>query len=248
MKLLILDSGHAEKVAGKRNEKQNFFEWKFNDEMQYKIKKRAEEHGITVYLTNPNPKGIDEIGLSKRCTLANNYWTSKSKPKSLFISLHANAFSDPSARGTETYVHNTNASQNSKNVARYVQDELMKCMKSLDSSAKDRGVKSDNYAVLRGTSMPSILIEYAFYSNLADLKILKNNQDDLTEATVKAICKYFNVEYKTVKKNSEPSTKPSTGTQLYAVCVGAWKDKDVANSKVNELKQKGYTSTYLIPR
>ena len=40
--------------------------------MQYKIKKRAEEHGITVYLTNPNPKGIDEIGLSK--TYSFNYF------------------------------------------------------------------------------------------------------------------------------------------------------------------------------
>ena len=39
MNLLILDAGHAEKVAGKRNEKENFFEWKFNDNMQYKIKK-----------------------------------------------------------------------------------------------------------------------------------------------------------------------------------------------------------------
>ena len=42
MNLLILDAGHAEKVAGKRNEKENFFEWKFNDSMQYKIKKRAD--------------------------------------------------------------------------------------------------------------------------------------------------------------------------------------------------------------
>ena len=100
MKLLILDAGHAEKVAGKRNEKENFFEWKFNDSMQYKIKKRAEDHRITVYLTNPNPKGIDEIGLSKRATLANNYWTKNNKPKAIFISLHGNAVDNASVRGT----------------------------------------------------------------------------------------------------------------------------------------------------
>ena len=243
MNLLILDSGHDEKVAGKRNEKENFYEWKFNDSMQYKIKKRAEEHGITVYLTNPNPKGIDEIGLSKRCTLANNYWTNKSKPKSLFISLHANAFSDPSARGTETYVHNINASQNSKNAARYVQDELMKCMKSLDSSAKDRGVKSYNYAVLRETSMPSILIEYAFYSNLADLKILKNNEDELVEATVKAICKYFNISYKSpIVVNPVENTE--TEIWYRAVC-GSFKTKAAAEARIKELSSKGFDGCFI---
>lgn len=247
MNLLILDAGHAEKVAGKRNEKENFFEWKFNDSMQYKIKKRAEDHGITVYLTNPSPKGVDEMGLSKRSTLANNYWVSKNKPKAIFISLHANAYSSESARGTETY-HANNASSTSKTFAKTLNDEVVKTMQSLDKNAKNRGVKSQDFTVIQKASMPSVLVEYGFYSNPDDLKILKNNQNDLTEATVKAICKYFNVDYKTVQKDNEPSTKPSTGTQLYAVCVGAWKDKDVANSKVNELKQKGYSDTYIIIR
>ena len=44
--------------------------------------------------------------------------------------------------------------------------------------------------------MPSVLVEYAFYSNLDDLKILKNNRSELVEATIKAICQYFGIEYK----------------------------------------------------
>ena len=35
---------------------------------------------------------------------------------------------------------------------------------------------------------------------------------------------------------------------LYAVCVGAYKDKNKANNIVEQLKKQGYTSTYLIIR
>ena len=50
--------------------------------------------------------------------------------------------------------------------------------------------------------MPSILIEYAFYTNKKDLAILKNKRDNLCEATVKALCECFGITYKapTVKK------------------------------------------------
>ena len=114
-------------------------------------------------------------------------------------------------------------------------------MKKLDPASEDRGVKTENFTVIYKASMPSVLVEYGFYSNLEDLKILKNNRNELVEATVKAICSYFNIEYK-VKVNENKSNG------LYAVCVGAYKDRNKANSIVKELKEKGYTSTYLIIR
>ena len=154
MNLLILDAGHSFSTAGKRNEKENFYEWEFNNDMQYKIKARCEEHNIKVFLTNPNPKGIDEIGLAKRATLANNYWTKNNKPKAIFISLHGNAVDNASVRGTETY-HAKNASTTSKNFAKTLNDEIVKTMKSLDENAKDRGVKSENFTVIYKASMPA---------------------------------------------------------------------------------------------
>ena len=106
----------------------------------------------------------------------------------MFISIHANAYSSSSARGTETYTAN-NASSTSKNFAKILNDNIVKVMKELDPNAKDRGVKSENFTVIYKASMPSVLCEYAFYSNLDDLKILKNNRSEVVEATVKAICK-----------------------------------------------------------
>ena len=241
MNLLILDAGHSFSTAGKRNEKENFYEWEFNNDMQYKIKARCEELGIKVFLTNPNPATVSDIALSTRASLANDYWLRNSKPKAMFISIHGNAFSNASVRGTETY-HAKNASTTSKNFAKLLNNEIVKTMKELDPASKDRGVKSENFTVIYKASMPSILIEYAFYTNLDDLKILKNNKDELVEATVKAICNYFNIEYK------EKVNEAKLDGNLYAVCVGAYKDRNKANAIVEELKKKGYTSTYLIIR
>ena len=241
MNLLILDAGHSFSTPGKRNEKEKFYEWEFNNDMQYKIKARCEDLGIKVFLTNPNPDKVSDIPLSTRASLANDYWLRNSKPKAMFISIHANAFSNASARGTETYVAN-NSSTTSKNFAKVLNNEIVKTMKELDVNAKDRGVKSENFTVIYKASMPSVLIEYGFYSNLEDLKILKNNKDELVEATVKAICSYFNIEYK------EKVNEAKFDVNLYAVCVGAYKDRNKANAIVEELKKKGYTDTYLIQR
>ena len=240
MNLLILDAGHAKNTAGKNNAKENFYEWEFNNDMQYKIKKRCEELGIKVFLTNPNPSTVSDINLSTRASLANDYWLRNSKPKSIFVSLHANAYSNESARGTETYIAK-NASTTSKNFAKILNDNIVKAMKELNPTSKDRGVKSENFTVMYKSAMPSVLVEYGFYSNLDDLKILKNNRDELVEATVKAICQYFGVTYK-------EKPEPVIDGNLYAVCVGAYKDKNKANNIAEQLKKQGYTSTYLIIR
>ena len=244
MNLLILDAGHSFNTKGKNNAKENFYEWEFNNDMQHKIKARCEELGIKVFLTNPNPQSVSDIPLSTRANLANNYWIKNNKCKAMFISIHANAFSNASARGTETY-HASNASTTSKNFAKVLNNEIVKTMKELDPTSKDRGVKSENFTVIYKASMPSVLVEYGFYTNLDDLKILKNNRNKLVEATVKAICSYFGIEYKEKVANV---VENESNNVLWAVCVGAYKDKNKADSIVEELKKKGYTSTYLIAR
>ena len=236
MNLLILDAGHSFDTKGKNNLKENFYEWEFNNDMQYKIKSRCEELGITVFLTNPNPSTVSDIALTTRANLANDYWLRKSKPKSMFISLHANAFSSDTARGTETYIAK-NASTTSKNFAKVLNDNIVNTMKQLDSGAKDRGVKTENFTVIYKAAMPSVLVEYGFYTNLNDLKILKNNKNELVEATVKAICNYFGVTYKV------DTNKNTTSENIfYRVVVGSFKSKDLAVKKQQELKDKNIDS------
>ena len=239
MQLLILDAGHAKDTKGKNNLKENFYEWEFNNDMQYKIKSRCEDLGITVFLTNPNPSTVSDIALSTRASLANDYWLRKSKPKSMFISLHANAFSSDTARGTETYIAK-NASTTSKNFAKVLNDNIVNTMKQIDSGAKDRGVKTENFTVIYKAAMPSVLVEYGFYTNLNDLKILKNNRNELVEATVKAICDYFGVAYKV------DTNKNTTSENIfYRVVAGSYSNKSNAEAQVNLLKAKGISNAFI---
>lgn len=200
--LIILDSGHAKNTAGKVAPDKSMYEWEFNNAMQYKIKTRLEQLGFQVYLTNPNPSTVSDISLTKRATLANNKWVALGKPNSLFVSLHANAYGVwTNANGVEVY-HAKNASSKSKNCASIVCKHIHNTLKSLRSDSVNRGVKSQNFTVIYKAKMPSILIEYAFYTNKKDLAILKNKRDNLCEATVKALCECFGITYKapTVKK------------------------------------------------
>ena len=226
-------------TKGKNNLKENFYEWEFNNDMQYKIKSRCEDLGITVFLTNPNPSTVSDIALSTRASLANDYWLRKSKPKSMFISLHANAFSSDTARGTETYIAK-NASATSKNFAKALNDNIVSTMRKIDSSAKDRGVKTENFTVIYKAAMPSVLVEYGFYTNLNDLKILKNNRNELVEATVKAICDYFGIKYKAQanKNNTETNT-------FYRVVAGSYSNKENAQKQIENLKKKGIDNAFI---
>ena len=239
--LVILDSGHCEKVAGKKSPDSSFYEWQFNNEMQYKIKERLEDHNIKVYLTNPSPKGIDEIGLTKRTELANSYWVKENKPKSLFISLHANAYGSDfnSARGTETYIA-SNASNNSKNAAQLINNSIFDTFKKLDANAKNRGVKTNNFTVIHKANMPSILVEYGFYTNKDDLNILKNNKNELTEATVRGICEHFGIKYQEVVEKANTSENV-----FYRVVCGSYSNYANAEAQIKNLEVKGIKNAFI---
>ena len=238
--LLILDSGHAKNTAGKKAFDNSFYEWDFNNKMQYALKKRAEEHGITVKLTNPNPNTVSDISLTARANTANNFYKNLNAPKTIMISLHANAYGTNfnTARGVEVY-HASNASNNSKNLAKYICDNIYSDAKAIDTGFKNRGVKCQDFTVIYKTITPCVLVEYGFYSNKDDLKILKNNQNDLVEATLKGICKYFNIKYQEPKKETVKSDSIASNT-YYRVVAGSYTNRENADKLASDLKSKGY--------
>ena len=195
---IILDAGHCHATAGKRSPDSKLLEWEFNNDMQYKLKKRLEQLGFVVYLVNPNPEKGSEVSLATRCSRANSYWSNQGKPNCLFVSLHANAAGTggwSTARGVEVYTA-ANASTKSKNAAKLINDQIYKDVYAIDKGFKNRGHKTASFYVVKNTNMPCCLIEYEFYSNQDGVALLNNKRDLLCEATLKGICAHFSVTYK----------------------------------------------------
>lgn len=215
-----LDAGHSKLTSGKRNEKANpkFYEYEFNNDIAVKLKARLEEHGITVYLTNSTPNGVD-IALTTRANTANIKWNSLGKPSNaIFVSIHGNASTGAwaNARGVEVY-HAKNASSKSKKLASLLTNQIYKDVKAIDSGFKQRGVKSSNFTVIYKANMPSVLIEHGFYDNKEDLLLMQNKRNIFVEADCKAICEYFGITYK--KGTTTKPTQPITNSQEFLIKI-----------------------------
>ena len=110
------------------------------------------------------------LSLEERARLANAWGVD------LFVSIHANSATS-SVRGTECYTHptaNTATKTLSGNVSRAISS------------------KFGNFAVLRLSNMPAILVETAFISNSSDANLLNTRQTDFSIAIANSILSYFN--------------------------------------------------------
>ncbi len=98
------------------------------------------------------------MDLAPRADMANEWGAD------LFLSIHCNA-STPAAHGTETF--SFPGSEAGARIAREVQARLTDVLHT-----EDRGVKEANFAVLRLTAMPAVMVELGFLSNVQEEKRL----------------------------------------------------------------------------
>ena len=123
------------------------------------LKADLEARGAKVYMTRttdvdvyaPNASGVDE--LQARVNVANKY------NSDAFVSIHINAFSNPSVGGIATYYYSKTGYD--AKLAQRVQDQIMNEPKFNG----DRGIQEGNLYVLRHSDMPAILVELGFISN-----------------------------------------------------------------------------------
>jgi N-acetylmuramoyl-L-alanine amidase len=120
--------------------------------------------------------------LQQRCDIS-----TAAKPD-YFISIHVNSAEISSASGIETYYKSLDAE--GQKLAKAVQVELIK-----ETGAKDRGIKTAGFYVLKYTNVTSILVETAFISNPEEEQLLTTQeyQNKLAKAISTGILKSLGI-------------------------------------------------------
>ena len=160
MKIMI-DAGHGPDTPGKRSPDGRLREFHFNSAVAEEVKKRLLLDGHTVVFSHQNEL---DVPLHERTALANRLKVD------LFVSIHANAMghSFNTANGLETFTYNQPQTA-TKELAGFVHSSLV-----LATGRKDRGVKKGDFAVLRDTHMPAILVECGFMTHKQEVELLKS--------------------------------------------------------------------------
>ncbi len=162
------------------------------------------------------------VGLSETARMAND-WRAD-----YFISLHNNA-AVSSASGFETFVYNGSVSAKTLSFQKLIHDNIAPKI-----GIRDRGRKRANYAVIRETRMPAVLIEYAFISHKDDEQILINKVEQLAQWTAQGITAYAGGTVKPVAKPEppKPAAPQSVEAELYKPSASA-----ILNSTATVLKR-----------
>ena len=176
--LIVIDPGHggfdsgAVAASGLEEKKVALVISEYMSEM-------LQESGYDVVMTR---RGDQFVSLSDRVEIANN------TNASLFVSVHSNAAHRNSVGGMETYIA-PGREGDSYQLARELQDIMV-----AELPLSDRGVKSDNFTVIRDTEMPSALLEIGFLSNPEEAELLAQDEfrREAAEAAVEGIKSYLN--------------------------------------------------------
>lgn len=155
MGTVVIDAGHGGKDHGTHSEKHHYHEKHLTLLTARLVQQYLEEMGYETILTRDADTFVE---LSKRAQLAN------ALNANLFVSIHYNFSDSPEADGIEVFYFKSDT-PNSRLVASKAlgQEVLSRILKH--TGANSRGLKTANFAVIRETQMPAILIEGGFLSN-----------------------------------------------------------------------------------
>lgn len=117
--------------------------------------------------------------LAERVKMANNW------PADYFLSIHANANTNPDINGTEMYVYKENSQ--SYFLAEHILENIVNILKTKDNGVRVR----PSLYVLKNTNMPAVLIELAYITNQKDSEKLRNNQKEFARGIYDGLLSYF---------------------------------------------------------
>lgn len=155
--VIVVDAGHGGKDAGTSSTLYNYEEKRLTLETAFLVCDSLKKLGYKTILTRDHDTFVP---LDTRAEIANTLQAD------LFVSVHYNHSSSEDVEGVEVYYYKENKTPPSQRIleSKELGREVLRKIIT-HTSAASRGVKQANFAVVRETKMPAILIEAGFLSN-----------------------------------------------------------------------------------
>lgn len=112
---------------------------------------------VRIYRTTSDENVLE----NKNADLRNRAQTANDWGADYFISIHTNSSTNPAAQGVEAYVYRLGTT--SERLADSIVDSV-----SENLGSQNRGVMQANFAVLRRTNMPAVLVELGYLTNATE--------------------------------------------------------------------------------
>lgn len=190
-KIILIDPGHGG-IDGGAVSKSGTVEKNINLNIGLKLQDKLKANGYEVFLTRDTDKGLYEekgrIRDKKKQDLAARNKMKEETKCDLFISIHLNMFSQQQYKGAQIWY---SRNEESKRIAHIIQDNMRKDLDPNNNRVEKPGL--NQYRVLRGDDIPSLIVECGFLSNAEDESKLKTSeyQDNIAESLTKSINEYY---------------------------------------------------------
>jgi N-acetylmuramoyl-L-alanine amidase len=163
--LIVIDPGHGGEDRGTISlQKPSYQEKQLTLATAQFLQHYLQDLGYQTRMTRENDVFISPLD---RAQLANQM-----QPH-LFVSVHYNSAPSVDAHGIEIFYHlsekDPERTKESKALAASILSQVLQ-----NTQAKSRGVKTANFAVIRETKMPAVLIEGGFLTNADEMERIKN--------------------------------------------------------------------------
>jgi len=158
-KIFVIDPGHGGDSSDNTGPG-GLREKDVNLDIARRLEELLNKAGAKVYMTR---REDTRVLLSDRTDMANRI-----RPH-FFISIHQNAFFNPSVSGTEIYYYNGDA--DGQRLGKLIMEQLEK-----EVSTTDRGVKTANFYILREAKVRSVQLELFHITNPREEERLKSGK------------------------------------------------------------------------
>jgi N-acetylmuramoyl-L-alanine amidase CwlD len=171
-KIIVIDPGHGGNDSGAIGPT-GVMEKAVTLNVALELRKLLIAEGAEVIMTRETDKTVSYKGaaasdieeLGARCEIANRAGAD------IFISIHADSFTRPEARGTTGYYYSKSTSGRGQKLADCIRRNLVEQL-----GTPSRGTQPCNFYVVRHTDMPATLIELGFISNRDEEKLLDSKE------------------------------------------------------------------------